>query len=276
MNVVIVGLGIIGGSMAKAVSEYTDCHVIGINRSDEALQKAMECGAIHEIGTLNSLNKADLIILGVYPEVAVEFIRKNADKIPKDCIVTDTSGIKSKICPALSQIAKEYGFTFIGCHPMAGKEKNGFDVSEATLFRNASCIILPCNAPQEKVDFLSDFMIKLGFGRVVYTTPEEHDRMISFTSQLPHVIACSYVFSPCCPNHKGFSAGSYRDVSRVANINGVLWSELFIENKEPLLAEIDTFINNMTEIRNAIERGDRTELAELLNKGKIIKEMLGE
>ena len=161
MNVVIVGLGIIGGSMAKAVSEYTDCHVIGINRSDEALQKAMECGAIHEIGTLNSLNKADLIILGVYPEVAVEFIRKNADKIPKDCIVTDTSGIKSKICPALSQIAKEYGFTFIGCHPMAGKEKNGFDVSEATLFRNASCIILPCNAPQEKVDFLSDFMMKL-------------------------------------------------------------------------------------------------------------------
>ena len=159
---------------------------------------------------------------------------------------------------------------------MAGKEKNGFDVSEATLFRNASCIILPCNAPQEKVDFLSDFMIKLGFGRVVYTTPEEHDRMISFTSQLPHVIACSYVFSPCCPDLKGFSAGSYRDVSRVANINGVLWSELFIENKEPLLAEIDTFINNITEIRNAIEKGDRQELAELLNKGKKIKEMLGE
>ena len=118
--------------------------------------------------------------------------------------------------------------------------------------------------------------MKLGFGRVVYTTPEEHDRMISFTSQLPHVIACGYVFSPCCMNHKGFSAGSYRDVSRVANINGVLWSELFIENKEPLLAEIDTFIGNMTEIRNAIEKGDRQELAELLNKGKEIKELLGE
>ena len=276
MNVVVVGLGIIGGSMAKAVSEYTDCHVIGINRSDEALQKAMECGAIDEIGTVDSLGKADIIILGVYPEIAVEFIRKNAGKIPKNCIVTDTSGIKSKICPELSAIANEYGFTFIGCHPMAGKEKNGFDVSEATLFRNASCIILPCDAPQDKVDMLSGFMMKLGFGRVVYTTPEEHDRMISFTSQLPHVIACSYVFSPCCPNHKGFSAGSYRDVSRVANINGVLWSELFIENKQPLLTEIDTFIENMTEIRNAIEKGDRKELAELLNRGKKIKESLGE
>lgn len=276
MNVVVVGLGIIGGSMAKAVSEYTDCHVIGINRSDEALQKAMECGAIDEIGTVDSLGKADIIILGVYPEIAVEFIRKNADKIPQNCIVTDTSGIKSKICPELSAIANEYGFTFIGCHPMAGKEKNGFDVSEATLFRNASCIILPCDASQDKVDMLSGFMMKLGFGRVVYTTPEEHDRMISFTSQLPHVIACSYVFSPCCPNHKGFSAGSYRDVSRVANINGVLWSELFIENKQPLLSEIDTFIENMAEIRNAIEKGDRKELAELLNRGKKIKESLGE
>ncbi len=276
MNIVVVGLGIIGGSMAKALTEYTDCHVIGINRSEETLQKALECGAIHEIGTTNSLKQADMIILGTYPEVAVEFVRKNAHKIPHHCIVTDTSGIKSKICPALSALAKEYGFTFVGCHPMAGKEKNGFDVSEATLFRNASCIILPCDAPQSAVDTVSALMSQLGFARIVYTTPEEHDRMISFTSQLPHVIACGYVFSPCCMNHKGFSAGSYRDVSRVANINGILWSELFIENKEPLLAEIDTFIENITRIRNSIEKGNRTELAELLSKGKQIKEALGE
>lgn len=276
MNVVVVGLGIIGGSMAKAISEYTDCHVIGINRSEEPLQKALECGAIDEIGTPDSLKQADIIILGTYPEVAVKFIRDHAEKIPQHCIVTDTSGIKSKICPELSAIAKEYGFIFIGCHPMAGKEKNGFDVSEATLFRNASCILIPCDAPQTAVDKLSSLMMKLGFRGIVYTTPEEHDRMISFTSQLPHVIACSYVFSPCCMKHKGFSAGSYRDVSRVANINGVLWSELFIENQEPLLAEIDTFIDNVTQIRNAIEKGDRQALAELLNNGRKIKEALGE
>ncbi len=276
VNVVIVGLGIIGGSMAKAIAEYTDCHIIGINRSEETLQKAMECGAIHEIGTADSLKKADMLILGVYPEVAVQFIRDNADKIPRHCIVTDTSGIKSQICPALSEIAREYGFTFVGCHPMAGKEKSGFDVSEATLFRHASCILVPCDAPRQAVDKVADFMMQLGFGRIVYATPEEHDRMISFTSQLPHVIACAYVFSPCCKHHKGFSAGSYRDVSRVANINGVLWSELFIENQQALLPEIDTFLENMTAIRTAIAKGDRQELSQLLNRGKLIKEELGE
>lgn len=276
MNVVIVGLGIIGGSMAKAIAKYTDNYIIGINRSREPLEKALACGAINEIGTVDDLKRADLIILGTYPEVAVKFVRDNAALIPKDCIVIDTSGIKSKICPQLVEISKEYGFTFVGCHPMAGKEKNGFDVSDADLFNGASCIIIPCEAPQDAVEKIASLAKKLRFGFVCYSTPEEHDRMIAFTSQLPHVLACSYVFSPCCPKHKGFSGGSYRDVSRVANINAELWSELFIENKEPLVDEIDTLISNITEIRNAIQSGDRQQLAEILHKSKLIKESLGE
>lgn len=276
MNVVVVGLGIIGGSMAKAIAKYTDSHIIGINRSSAPLQKALECGAIHEIGNVNSLKDADLIILGTYPEISVKFIRENAEFIPSKCIVIDTSGIKTKICPQITETAKEYGFTFIGCHPMAGKEKNGFDVSDADLFNGASCIILPCDALPEKVELISNLMKKLRFGSVCYATPEEHDRMIAFTSQLPHVLACAYVFSPCCVKHKGFSGGSYRDVSRVANINAELWSELFIENKEPLINEIDTLINNLNLIRQGIEKGDRQELTEILHKGKEIKEALGE
>ncbi len=276
MNVVIVGLGIIGGSMAKAAVKYTDNHIIGINRSREPLEKALACGAIHEIGSVESLKDADLIILGTYPEVAVNFVRNNARLIPNKCIVIDTSGIKTKICSQLTEISKQYGFTFVGCHPMAGKEKSGFDVSDADLFNGASCIIIPCEAPPEAVEKIANLAKKLRFGSVCFSTPEEHDRMIAFTSQLPHVLACSYVFSPCCPQHKGFSGGSYRDVSRVANINAKLWSELFIENKESLLEEIDTLINNINIIKLAIEKGDRQELEKILHKGKEIKEALGE
>lgn len=276
MNVVVVGLGIIGGSMAKAIKKYTDSRVYGINRSPLPLQKAIECGAIDEIGSDDTLRTADLIIMGTYPDAAVSFIRNNADKINQNCIVIDTSGIKSKICPQMTEIANQYGFTFVGFHPMAGKEKNGFDVSEADLFLGANAIIIPCDAPHSAVDKVANLAKKLGFGTVVFATPEEHDRMIAFTSQLPHVIACAYVFSPNCVKHKGFSGGSYRDVSRVANINAELWSELFIENKQSLLSEIDTLIANLNEIRDGIEQGDRENLSAVLHKGKVIKEALGE
>ena len=155
-------------------------------------------------------------------------------------------------------------------------EQNVFSASEADLFRNASCIIIPCTGDERSVKTISDLALKIGFGRVIFTTPEEHDRMIAFTSQLPHVLACAYVFSPQCPNHNGFSAGSYRDVSRVANINAELWSELFIENKQPLVNEIQTFIDNLTEIQSGIKKGDRKELAAILHRAKVIKEELGE
>lgn len=272
----ISGLGIIGGSIAKALKKYTDHTVIGINRSSAPLEKALACGAIDAAGSREDLKTADMLILGMYPDAAVNFVRENASFINSKCIVTDTSGIKSEICPRMCDLAEKYGFTFVGFHPMAGKEKNGFDVSDADLFLGASSIIIPGNAPESAVNILADLTRKIGFGRVVFTTPEEHDRMIAFTSQLPHVLACAYVFSPQCPNHNGFSAGSYRDVSRVANINAELWSELFIENSEPLSAEIQTLIDNLTQIKAGIIKGDKKELAALLHRAKLIKEALGE
>ena len=276
MNIVIAGLGIIGGSIAKALKKYTDHRLIGINRSRAPIDKALECGAIDQAGDREALRTADMLFLGTYPDASVEFVKDNAPYINKSCIVVDTCGIKSDICPRMNALAEEDGFTFVGFHPMAGKEKNGFDASDADLFLGASSIIIPGKAPDEAVNTLANLTRKIGFGRVVFTTPEEHDRMIAFTSQLPHVLACAYVFSPQCPNHKGFSAGSYRDVSRVANINAELWSELFIENKEPLALEIQTLIDNLTEIKSGIEKGDRRELAELLHRAKVIKEELGE
>ena len=159
---------------------------------------------------------------------------------------------------------------------MAGKAQNGFDVSDADLFQGANAIIVPCDAPHNAVEKIASLAKKIGFGTVVYASPEEHDKMIAFTSQLPHVIACAYVFSPACVKHKGFSGGSYRDVSRVANINAELWSELFIENQQPLISEIDTLIADLNEIKEGIRNGNREELAAILHRGKLIKEALGE
>lgn len=276
MKIIIAGLGIIGGSFAKAIKKYTDHTIIGLNRSRKPLEDALHCGAIDRIGTTEDLKNADMLILGMFPEAAVRFVRENAALIPKECIVIDSAGIKSEICPELSAIADEYGFTFVGCHPMAGKEKNGFDASEEDLFVGASCILVPGKARKDAVELVAALARKIGFGRIVITTPEEHDRMIAFTSQLPHVIACSYVMSPVCPKHNGFSAGSYRDVSRVASINEKLWAELFIENKEPLMTEIDLLTEHLANIRSAIAAGDRSALEQLLAKSRMVKEALGE
>ena len=276
MNIAVIGLGIIGGSFCKAIKKYTDHYVIGINRTAETAQKALSVGAIDEIGTPESLSKADVIILTMYPQADIDFVKAYGNHIKKGAIVTDASGIKCSICPQLKELSQEYGFVFVGSHPMAGKEKNGFDVSDADLYQKASFIITPCGAEQRYVDILSELALSIGFGTIKITTPEEHDRMIAFTSQLPHVLACAYVLSPCCPNHRGFSAGSYRDVSRVANINSKLWSELFLENKEPLVKELDILIENITEIINAVKAEDKQALTDLLEQGHKVKEALGE
>ena len=220
MKIVISGLGIIGGSYAKAIKKYTEHTVIGINRSKKPLELALACGAIDREGTAEDLRDADMLILGTYPKAAVEFIEKNGEYINKDCIVTDTCGIKSEICGNMVHLSEKFGFTFVGTHPMAGKEINGFSASDSELFQGASCIIVPC--------------------------------------------------------HKGFSAGSYRDVSRVAKINAELWTELFLENKAPLLSELDTLIDNLSRIRNNIANEDYQSLYRQLQAGRAVKEELNE
>ena len=276
MRIAVIGLGIIGGSLCKAFREYTSHYVMGYNRTAAVAQRALELGAVHEICTPEALKTADVIYLCLYPQAAVNFVKQYHDCIRPGCIVTDAAGIKTAICSQLKALAEEYGFIFVGSHPMAGKERSGFEVSEASLFNGASYILVPCGAPRIAVDTLKKLALEIGFTMTPETTPEEHDRMIAFTSQLPHVLACAYVMSPQCPNHKGYSAGSYRDVSRVARINETLWSELFLENREPLTAELDTLIENLTAIRNQISGGNQEKLKALLRKGRKIKEALGE
>lgn len=276
MKIAIVGLGIIGGSYCKALKAHTNHTVIGINRTPEVARQALREGAIDEIGTPESLQGADITVLCMYPQACVDFVREHGKHFKKGSIVTDAAGIKRKICPQLKALSQELGFTFVGSHPMAGKEKNGFAASDENLFMGASLLVTPCGAQQKAVNTLAALALEIGFDTIKVTTPEEHDRMIAYTSQLPHVLACAYVLSPSCPNHKGFSAGSYRDVSRVANINAALWSELFLENREPLIEELEELNQNLTNLFQAIKDNDRQALYELLEQGHQVKQALGE
>ena len=275
-NIMIVGLGLIGGSIAKALSAFTPHRVLGMDLDPEVLDEAVACGAIERRGYEEDLPEVDILWLCLYPQAAVEFARKHGRVLKSECIVTDACGIKNAVCPQLKELSKELGFVFVGGHPMAGKERNGFAVSEATLFRGASYLLVPCGAPQWAESTMEELALQMGFGRVVKTTPEHHDEMIAYTSQLPHALACAYVLSPRCPGHKGYSAGSYRDVSRVARINETLWTELFLENREALSRELSTLIENLNAIQTAIDAEDAETLKSLLRQGREVKEALGE
>lgn len=275
MNVLIIGLGLIGASLAKALKKNTSHTVLGWNRTESVTQRALEEGVIDRRGALEELLPiADITFINFYPEAIAPFIIEHKDLFKKNSIVTDSCGIKTKLCRRLEN--EKFDFYYIGAHPMAGREVSGYDNSLATLFDNASFICTPYEStPRNKTDALVGLAGEMGFARTVVTTPEHHDEMIAFTSQIAHVLACSYVLSPLAPYHAGYSAGSYRDVSRVARINADMWTELFIDNKEPLVREIDDLVSNLMKFRESIENEDAQTLHDLMEKGNRIKEEIG-
>lgn len=273
-TVAIVGLGLIGGSFAKALVQSRNYKIIGIDKNPQVLDKALSDNVIHESGDTTSLNKADIVLLALYPKQTIDYVSRHSDKFKKGAIVCDLCGIKEAVCSELMPIAKKNGFIFIGGHPMAGKEVSGYANSDATLFNNSYFIITPEDAPEEAVDTITKLALDAGFFEVVTTTPKEHDKRIAFTSQLPHALACAYVKSPRSRIHKGFSAGSFKDVSRVALINEKLWSELFLLNSTELTEEIELLIRNLIEIKEKIKEGDEEKLAELLADSRKIMEEL--
>ena len=275
-TILICGLGIIGGSLAKAIKAYTPHRVLGMNRSPEPLQQALACGAIDAPAREEDLPNVDIVFLCAYPAACVAWAEKLGPHLKKGCIVCDACGIKTAICEKLTAISHRCGFIFVGGHPMAGKERNGFEASDGALFQNASYILVPCDAPDEAVEEVKALALSLGFGSVTLSDPKHHDRMIAYTSQLPHVLACAYVRSPSCPQHRGFSAGSYHDVSRVARINETMWTELFLENREPLLTELDLLITHLQEYRRALAQEDADTLRAMMKQARLTKEELGE
>lgn len=275
MKILIVGLGLIGASLAKTLKKNTKHHIMGWNRTESVSRRALADGAIDETGELESLiPEADVTIVNFYPDAIVPFIKDNKDLFKQNSIVTDSCGIKTRICTELEE--EDFEFFFVGGHPMAGREVSGYDNSLDTLFDKASFIFTPLSStPRYITDALVGLAQEMGFARTVVTTSEHHDEMIAFTSQIAHVLACSYVLSPLAPYHSGYSAGSYRDVSRVARINADMWTELFIANGEPLVREIDDLVSNLMKFKYAIVNSDEKKLHDLMEKGNRIKEEIG-
>lgn len=275
MNILICGLGLIGASLAKTLKKNTNHTVLGWNRTESVTEKALRDGVIDKMGDIDSLMaEADITFVNFYPEAIVPFILEHKNSFKKDSVVTDSCGIKTKICRAMEK--EKLDFYFIGAHPMAGREVGGYDNSLDNLYDNASFIVTPVDGtPRNKVDALVGLAESMGFARTVVTTPEHHDEMIAFTSQIAHVLACSYVLSPLAPSHAGYSAGSYRDVSRVARINADMWADLFIDNKEALVKEIDDLVSNLMQFKYNIVNEDSPALKDLMNRANKIKEEIG-
>ena len=273
----IVGLGLLGGKYALELSK-AGFHVDGINRSEGHLQYALdhgyiETGKTHDFEDL--VSQADHIIFGLYPTALIDWFKTYGHLIKSGCIFTDVSGVKTGLVEPVQAMCPE-GVEFIASHPMAGREVGGYDNSLDNLFDNASFICTPYeDTPKNKVDALLGLAEDMHFARTVVTTPEHHDEMIAFTSQIAHVLACSYVLSPLAPMYSGYSAGSYRDVSRVARINADMWADLFIDNKKALVAEIDDLVSNLMKFKYNIVNDDTEQLKVLMNKANKIKEEIG-
>ena len=263
LKIVIVGLGLIGGSMAKALKQNTSHQVLGMDQDEDALLDACSCGAIDGKAGRDDLKTADLVYLCVYPEGALAFAREYGPLLKAGSVLTDACGVKEELCAAMAALPGQY--TFVAGHPMAGKERSGFAASDPSIFVGASYILVDTGAPDWAMALVRERAEEMGFGRVVRTTPARHDQMIAFTSQLPHALACAYVMSP----------RSYRDVSRVANINDALWSRLFLDNQKALTQELDQLIANLSRLRDAVDRRDQEELRSLLRTAAQIKRQVG-
>jgi len=276
MNIAVIGLGLIGGSMAKTIKKFMPQHtILGIDSDPQVMFKAQLLSAIDAELTPQRLSICDLVFVATWPSAAVSYVEENAAYFRKGATVIDLCGVKRAVCEPLFEVAQKHGFLFVGGHPMAGIEYSGFDHATSALFQNASMILTP--PPGTTIQVLAEFkhfFRELGFARVVMTTPENHDHVISYTSQLAHVVSSAYVKSPEAMQHHGFSAGSFKDMTRVARLNPKMWTELFMLNRDPLMNELDALIAHLNEYRDALMKADDEKLCSLLQEGAERKEIV--
>lgn len=266
MKIAIIGLGLIGGSIARRLRGFHNCTIAAYNRTAETIMLAKHDGAIDE-GSTNPgevMEDADLIILCLYPQLNIDMVKNNLSHIKSGAVITDVSGVKGFMVNEISKILPE-GIDFVGAHPMAGREVGGYQSSTDTLFNKASFLITPMkNNKPESISLIRELAEYIGCKHVVTTTPEEHDAIIAYTSQLMHVVAVALCDNPMIERSTFFSAGSLRDCTRVAVINEKMWSELFIENKEQLVNRIHEMQDSLGKIADAVEKGDRNRLEEIM------------
>ncbi len=274
MTVGILGLGLIGGSLARAYS-LSGHTVYAVEQNESMLSFAMLAGAVD--GKLNeeTIPQCDLILLAIYPEGSASWLKEHAHIISNNTLVMDCCGTKEEICRECFPLAEQYGFTFVGGHPMAGSQFSGFKYSRADLFEGAPMVMVPpVFDNMQLLDRVKNALKPCNFGSFSVTTAKDHDKMIAFTSQMPHILSNAFIKSPTAMNHKGFSAGSYKDLTRVAWLNPQMWAELFLENKDNVLYELDYYINSLQDYRDAIAAGQEDKLIALLDEGKKRKEQV--
>ena len=272
MTVGILGLGLIGGSLARA---YHDAghRVLGCDRDASTVQFAQMAHAVDAPLTEENIGSCELLLLAVYPQAAADYLEAMGDKIAKTAVVVDCCGIKRQICEAGFRLAERCGWLYVGGHPMAGTHFSGFKYSRADLFKGAPMVLVPPVFDDIRLlERVKDLLAPPQFGQFSVTTAEKHDRMIAFTSQLAHVVSNAYIKSPTAGAHRGFSAGSYKDLTRVAWLNAPMWTELFLDNRDFLLTELDTLMANLQVYRDALANGDEAALCTALEAGKRRKE----
>ena len=272
MTVGILGLGLIGGSLARAYA-LEGHRVLAFDTNESTLSFAILAGAVAQPLTEANLPECDLVLLSIYPEGSAAWLEANAHRIPPETLVMDCCGIKREICRRCFPLAEAYGFTFIGGHPMAGSHFSGFKYSRANLFQNAPMVLVPPRFDDILLlERAKEALKPCHFGSFSVCTAEEHDTLIAFTSQMPHVLSNAYIKSPTALGHKGFSAGSYKDLTRVAWLNAPMWAELCMENRDRMLFELDTYIGSLQACRQALEEKDLEALTALLDEGRRRKE----
>ncbi len=271
----IVGMGLIGGSLARSIKFHSDHTVYGADISETALLQARMVNAIDGELTEENIGECDVTLIALYPRDSVDWALAHLNAFKPGSLVIDCCGVKRYVCSRLYPAFAGNRAVFMGGHPMAGRERSGFSYAQDDLFENASMLLVPAPGTEiETIRRAKEIFLSIGFGRVRFTTPLEHDEMIAFTSQLAHVVSSAYVKTPLAPRHKGFSAGSFRDMTRVARLNEIMWTELFLENGDLLLTETQHLIDRLTEYRDALKERDESKLKVLLREGREIKEAL--
>ncbi len=272
MTVGILGLGLIGGSMARAYAKAGHT-VLAADTDENMFRFAQLSGAVQAPLNESNLGTCDLVFLAIYPAGSAAWLAENAHLVSKHALVMDLCGTKTEICAKCFPLAEAHGFTFIGAHPMAGSHFSGFKYSRSNLFQGAPMVLVPPRFDDmQLLDRAKDALAPCGFGKFSVCTAQEHDKLIAFTSQMPHVLSNAYIKSPTALGHKGFSAGSYKDLTRVAWLNAKMWAELCLENRDNMLFELGTYIESLQAYQRALEDRDASTLTSLLEEGRKRKE----
>ena len=272
MRILVVGMGLIGGSICKSIKAATSHAVYGCDVQQAVLDDAIGDGAIDGTGTMTD-GTYDMIILCLHQRIAIQMVQEALPKIPAGTILVDTCGLKGRMVRDLTYRCRKADVRYVGTHPMAGREKNGYYASIPNLFQNANLIVTPVDGTDEAaLDTVKELADQMGFGKIVTATPMWHDNMIAYTSQLAHVVSSSYVKDFCMDDALSFSGGSFQDMTRVATMDESMWAALFLDNRDNLLYHLDLLIENLTDYRDALKQRDEERLQYLIAEGRQIQE----